>query len=99
MIALEVGDVSRFATAEKLAAYGGSTPRIYAAVGRRGSDHLVRTLPEVAVCRSRERDLPPAWARAACHVSRRYERVARRRGHAKAIGAGPDIWAKRRIGS
>jgi transposase len=33
-LALEVDDVSRFATAEKLAAYGGSTPRIYASGGK-----------------------------------------------------------------
>ena len=30
VIALEVGDVARFASAEKLAAYAGTTPRVHA---------------------------------------------------------------------
>ena len=30
VIALEVGDVTRFATAEKLAGYAGTTPRVHA---------------------------------------------------------------------
>jgi transposase len=34
VIALEVGDVARFATAEKLAAYAGTTPRVHASGGK-----------------------------------------------------------------
>jgi transposase len=34
VIALEVGDVTRFATAEKLASYAGTTPRVHASGGR-----------------------------------------------------------------
>src|SRR5437667_2420572 len=34
VIALEVGDVARFASAEKLAAYAGATPRVHASRGK-----------------------------------------------------------------
>jgi hypothetical protein len=34
VIALEVGDVARFPTAEKLAAYAGTTPRVHASGGK-----------------------------------------------------------------
>lgn len=90
VIALEVGDVARFATAEKLAAYAGATPRVHASGGK---TRYGRLRPDVnrylkwafveaanAICLHRQR----APRR---HVSRLYERVARRQGHAKAIGA------------
>jgi len=90
VIALEVGDVARFATAEKLAAYAGTTPRVHATGGK---THYGRLRPDVnhylkwalveaatAICAMRGR-VPPR------HVSRLYDRVARRKGHAKAIGA------------
>jgi transposase len=90
VIALEVGDLARFATAEKLAAYAGTTPRIHASGGR---TRFGRLRPDVNRC------LKWAFSEAAnaiClmrrrhphrHVSRLYERIARRKGHAKAIGA------------
>jgi transposase len=34
VIALEVGEVARFASAEKLAAYAGTTPRVHASGGK-----------------------------------------------------------------
>ncbi len=34
VIALEVGDVTRFASSEKFAAYAGTTPRVHASGGR-----------------------------------------------------------------
>jgi transposase len=90
VIALEVGDVTRFPTAEKLAGYAGTTPRVHASGGKTRYGPL---RPDVnrylkwafveaanAVCLTRGRR-PPR------HVSRLYERVARHRGHAKAIGA------------
>jgi transposase len=43
VIALEVGDVARFATAEKLAAYAGTTPRSTPAGARRASVGPART--------------------------------------------------------
>jgi transposase len=90
VIALEVGDVARFATAEKLAAYAGTTPRVHASGGK---TRFGRLRPDV------NRYLKWAFSEAAnanCvrrgryphrHVSRLYERVARRKGHPKAIGA------------
>src|SRR5215510_5694156 len=90
VIALEVGDVARFATAEKLAAYAGTTPRIHASGGKTRfgparpdvNRYLKWAFVEAAnaICIGRER----APQR---HVSRLYERLARRKGHAKAIGA------------
>jgi len=90
MIALEVGDVARFATAEKLAAYAGTTPRVHASGGK---TRFGRLRPDV------NRYLKWAFVEAANvtnlhrsrypgrHVSRLYERIARRKGHPKAIGA------------
>lgn len=90
VIALEVGDVSRFARADKLAAYAGTVPRIHASGGRTRygqlrSDvnrYLKWSLIEAAntICMHR-RHHPHR------HVSRLYERVMKRKGHQKAIGA------------
>src|SRR2546428_1425521 len=90
LIALEVGDVARFHTAEKLAAYAGTTPRVHASGGK---SRFGPSRPDVnrylkcafveaanAICLNRR----PAPRR---HVSRLYVRIARRKGHAKAIGA------------
>ena len=49
---------------------------------------LMSTLPEVGVCRGSQRSNDPSTAtHPRRHVSRLYERVKRRRGHQKAIGA------------
>jgi transposase len=90
VIALEVGDVTRFATAEKLASYAGTTPRVHASGGKTRfgparpdvNRYLKWAFVEAAnaICLTRGRAAPR-------HVSRLYERVARRKGHAKAIGA------------
>lgn len=90
VILTEVGDVERFPSASHLASYAGMTPRVHASGGhvRHG-----RTRPDV------NHYLKWAYAEAANagmihrrrypqrHVSRLYERVKRRRGHPKAIGA------------
>jgi transposase len=90
VIALEVGNVARFATAEKLAAYAGTTPRVHASGGK---TRFGPSRPDV------NRYLKWAFVEAANaigiargraphrHVSRLYDRIARRKGHAKAIGA------------
>jgi transposase len=90
VIALEVGDVARFASPEKLAGYAGTTPRVHASGGK---TRFGPSRPDV------NRYLKWAFVEAAnaiClhrgraphrHVSRLYERIARRRGHPKAIGA------------
>ena len=90
VIALEVGDVARFASAERLAAYAGTTPRVHASGGK---SRFGPARPDVnrylkwafveaanAICLHRGRV-------AHRHASRLYERLARRKGHAKAIGA------------
>lgn len=90
VIALEVGDVGRFPTPEKLAGYAGTTPRVHASGGK---TRYGRLRPDV------NRYLKWAFVEAAnsiCvwrgrtphrHVSRLYERLARRKDHPKAIGA------------
>jgi transposase len=90
VIALEVGDVARFATAEKLAGYAGTTPRVHASAGKTRYGQLRPNVNRYlkwafveaanAICLNRGR----APRR---HVSRLYERIARREGHQKAIGA------------
>jgi transposase len=90
VIALEVGSIARFATADKLAAYAGTTPRVHASGGKTRfgparpdvNRYLKWAFVEAAnaICLNRAR----APYR---HVSRLYERVARRKGHQKAIGA------------
>jgi transposase len=90
VIALEIGDVQRFACAEKLASYAGTTPRVHSSGGKVRMGQL-RT--DVNHC------LKWAYAEAAnciCinhkkfpdrHVSRLYQRIRQRKGHAKAVGA------------
>jgi transposase len=90
VIALEVGDVARFASAEKLAGYAGTTPRVHASGGK---TRFGPTRPDV------NRYLKWVFVEAAnivclrrgrapqCHASRLYDRIARRKGHPKAIGA------------
>jgi transposase len=90
VIAQEIGDISRFACAERLASYAGMTPRIHQSgakcrIGSLRSDvnhYLKWAFSEagnsVAV---NHRRLPQR------HVSQLYGRIRNRRGHAKAIGA------------
>ncbi len=89
-IALEVGDVRRFASAERLASYAGTTPRVHASGDR---VRYGRTRPDV------NRYLKWAFAEAGnsvavnyqrCperHVSQLYFRLRQRKGHSKAVGA------------
>jgi transposase len=89
-MALEIGDIGRFASAERLASYAGTTPRVHASGDR---VRYGRTRPDV------NRYLKWAFAEAAnsvavnhrrCperHVSRLYFRLRRRKGHAQAVGA------------
>lgn len=89
-VALEVGEITRFASAEHLAAYAGTTPRVHASGDR---TRYGRTRPDV------NRYLKWAFAEAGnsvavnhtrCpdrHVSQLYQRLRERKGHSKAIGA------------
>lgn len=89
-IALEVGEVDRFPSAEHLASYAGTTPRVHASGGR---VRYGRTRPDV------NRYLKWAFAEAGNsvavnhrrhpqrHVSQLYRRLRARKGHPKAVGA------------
>jgi transposase len=90
VITMEIGDIGRFASAEQLASYSGTVPRIKASgdkvrYGQLRSDvnrYLKWAFMEAAniICIHRHRE-PQR------HVSRLYERIADRKGHPKAIGA------------
>lgn len=90
VIALEIGDVSRFPSAEKLASYAGKTPRVKSSGGK---TYYGRVRPDV------NRYLKWAFTEAAnaivlqqhtigdCHVLRLYQRIYQHKGHPKAITA------------
>jgi len=90
VIAMEIGDISRFASAERLASYAGTTPRISASgdkmrFGRLRSDvnhYLKWAFVEAANCIRLHAKRHPDR-----HVTRLYKRIAVRRGHPKAVGA------------
>jgi len=89
-IALEIGTVSRFGSAERLASYAGTTPRVHSSGDKL---RFGRLRPDV------NRYLRWAFVEAANvvalhhlrrperHVSQLYYRLKQRKGHAKAIGA------------
>jgi len=89
-MALEIGEIGRFLSAERLASYAGTTPRVHSSGDR---TRYGRTRPDV------NRYLKWAFAEAAnsvavnyrrCperHVSQLYARLRARKGHAKAVGA------------
>jgi transposase len=90
VIALEIGDVRRFPSAEHLASYAGTTPRVHSSgdkvrYGRLRPDvnrylqwAFVEAANSVALNHTR---------RSERHVSQLYRRLRQRRGHGKAIGA------------
>jgi transposase len=90
VILLEIGDIGRFATAPRLAAYAGATPRVHASgdkvrYGQVRSDvnrYLKWAFVEAAkvICLHHRR-CPSR------HVSRLYLRIRQRKGHQKAVGA------------
>ncbi len=89
-VSLEIGDIERFPSAEHLAAYAGTTPRVHSSGDR---VRYGRTRPDV------NRYLKWAFAEAAnsvavnhtrCsdrHVSQLYRHLRERKAHSKAIGA------------
>ena len=89
-IALEIGEIGRFVSAERLASYSGTVPRVHASGDR---VRYGRTRPDV------NRYLKWAFAEAANstavnsrrfperHVSQLYARLRARKGHSKAVGA------------
>ena len=90
VVVLEVGDVGRFADAERLASYAGTTPRVHSSGGK---TRYGRLRPDVnrylkwafveaanVIARSRRHQV-------ARHTSRLYARLRTSKGHAKAVGA------------
>ena len=87
---LEIGEIGRFLSAERLASYAGTVPRVHASGDR---IRFGRTRPDV------NRYLKWAFAEAANsvavnarrlperHVSKIYWKLRERKGHAKAVGA------------
>jgi transposase len=90
VMALEIGDVGRFASGERLASYSGTTPRVISSgdktrYGRLRADvnrYLKWAFVEAANSVAVHRGHYPQR-----HVTRLYERLRARRGHAKAVGA------------
>jgi len=90
VIALEVGDVSRFPDAEHLASYAGTTPRVHSSGGKTRYGKLrsdvnrylkwafVEAGNSTVLCHRRHPQR---------HVSRLYVRLKSRKGHPKAVGA------------
>ena len=89
-IALEIGEIGRFLSAERLASYAGTVPRVHSSGDR---TRYGRTRPDV------NRYLKWAFAEAGNstavnyrrfperHVSQLYARLRTRKGHNKAVGA------------
>lgn len=90
VVALEVGDVLRFADAEHLASYAGTTPRVHSSgdktrYGRLRSDvnrYLKWAFVEAGNCIVLHHRKHPER-----HVSQLCRRLKFRKGHAKAVGA------------
>lgn len=90
VIAMEIGDIQRFACAERLASYSGTTPRVHSSGGKTRFGRLrpdvnrylkwafIEAGNSVALHASRKPDR---------HVSQLYRRLRYKRGHAKAVGA------------
>ena len=90
VILQEIGDIKRFSSPQRFASYSGVTPRVHASGGkvrygrlRPDTNHYLKWAfseagNSVAVNRNR---LP------ARHVSKLYNRIRGRKGHAKAVGA------------
>jgi transposase len=90
VIVLEVGDVGRFGRAEALACYAGTTPRVHSSGGKTRYGHLRQDVnrylkwafTEAANCVALHASRRPSR-----HVSQLYRRLAKRKNHAKAVGA------------
>jgi transposase len=90
VIHLEMGDVGRFPSAPRLAAYSGTTPRVHASgdkvrYGQTRSDvnrYLKWAFVEAAnIVAVHSRHFPSR------HVTRLYMKIRQRKGHKKAVGA------------
>lgn len=90
VLALEIGDISRFASAERLASYAGTTPRVQASGGKIRYGRLRPDVNRYLRWALVEAGNSVAVNYSRCpqrHVSQLYGRLKARRGHAKAVGA------------
>jgi transposase len=90
VIALEVGDVSRFRDAEHLASYAGTTPRVHSSGGKTRHGKLrsdVNRYLKWAFVEAANSTALHHRSHPERHVSRLYRRLKTRKGHPKAIGA------------
>lgn len=86
----EIGEIGRFTSADRLASYSGTTPRVAASGGKtryggmrtESNQYLKWAFIEAANCVSLHRKNRPERT-----LSRLYERIRSRKGHGKAIGA------------
>ena len=102
VIALEVGDVARFATAEKLTASAGTTPRAHTSGGKLASVGSVRTSTATSSGRSSKPPTPSASCADASRIATPVDSMSASpcaKATRRQSGRWPGIWPKRRIGS
>jgi transposase len=90
VIANEIGDISRFATAPKLANYAGVVPRVHSSGGRTHYGPLrsdVNHYLKWAYSEAGNATAVHHARHAFRHTSKLYRRIRARKGHAKAVGA------------
>jgi transposase len=89
-IATEIGDISRFATSQRLASYAGTVPRVHSSGGhtrygqlRSDVNHYLKwAYSEAGNSTAVNHKRFPLR-----HTSKLYRRIRERKGHAKAVGA------------
>jgi transposase len=89
-IALEIGEVERFPSAQHLASYAGTTPRVHASGGKVRYGPLRADVNHYLKWAFAEAGNSVAVNHVRCpdrHVSQLYRRLRQRKGHPKAIGA------------
>ena len=90
VIAQEVGEVHRFPSPDRLAAYSGTVPRVHASGGKA---HYGRLRPDTnhylkwAYCEAGNVVALHQKHHPQRHVSQLYQRIRQRRGHGTAVGA------------
>ena len=90
VLALEIGHISRFASAERLASYAGTTPRVHASGDKVRYGRLRPDINRYLRWAFVEAGNSVAVNYTRCpqrHVSQLYGRLRARKGHAKAVGA------------
>jgi transposase len=89
-MALEIGEIRRFLSAERLASYAGTTPRVHASGGKVRYGQLrvdVNRYLKWAFAEAANSIAVHALRTPERHVSQLYQRLRLRKGHAKAVGA------------